>query len=283
MLDAIRNGGLHAIEEEDAAEEDQDHGRRRSEKKQARSIAAACNCPAETVDHASHGIEAIKPAPACGHERRRVGDGRGEHPELDNEGDDVADVAIKSVERGKPEADAQSGEEREEKKTGQPESSKSGENAVSKTENGEDNEADGKVHEARKNGGDGKNEAGEIHLGNEALVFDHHVSGGRERVGEVGPGDQRSEVENGIREAVRGELSETAEEKSENEHVEDGLQDDPEDTDGGLLVADLNVSPDEEVEELAVGPDLAETKLEEAARRLNADRRGGERKGSRSR
>jgi len=43
------------------------------------------------------------------------------------------------------------------------------------------------------------------------------------------------------------------------------LQDDPEDADGGLFVADLDVAPDEEVKELAVGPDFAETKLEEAA------------------
>jgi hypothetical protein len=35
------------------------------------------------------------------------------------------------------------------------------------------------------------------------------------------------------------------------------LQDDPEHADSGLLVSDLNVSPDEEVEELPVGPDFA--------------------------
>jgi len=47
------------------------------------------------------------------------------------------------------------------------------------------------------------------------------------------------------------------------------LQDDPEDADGSLFVADLDIAPDEEVEELAVGPDFAEAKLEKAAGRLN--------------
>jgi len=53
------------------------------------------------------------------------------------------------------------------------------------------------------------------------------------------------------------------------------LQDDPEDADGGLFVADLDVAPDEKVEELAVGPDFAQPKLEEAAGRLDANGGGG--------
>ena len=40
------------------------------------------------------------------------------------------------------------------------------------------------------------------------------------------------------------------------------MQDDPKDADSSLFVADLNVAPDEEVEELAVGPVFAEAELE---------------------
>src|SRR5207245_2672410 len=195
-LNTVGNGGLHAIEIEKAAKEDQGDGGGGSEKKQAGSVAAAGDGPAETVNDAGHGVEAVEPAPARGDERRGVGDGGGKHPELDEEGDDVADVAIQSVERGKPEADATSGEE-----------------------------------------------------------------GG--------------EVEDGVGQAVGGELGEAAEEKSEDEHVEDGLENDPEDADGGLFVAYLDVAPDEEIEELAVGPDFAEANLEESAGRLNADGGGG--------
>src|SRR6266571_3737085 len=276
-LDTIGNGGLHAIEVEKAAEEDQGDGKGGNEKKDARSVAAAGDSPAETINDAGHGVEAVEPAPARGDQRGRVGDGRGKHPELDEEGDDVADVAIKSVERGKPEADAKSGEEGEEQKNGQPERGKRGENAVCETENGEDDETDGEVHEAGKSAGDGENEAREIHFGDEALVFDDDVSGGLEGVGEVGPRDERGEVEDGVGQAVGGELGEAAKEKSEDEHVEDGLENDPEDADGGLFVADLDVAPDEEIKEFAVSPDFAEAKLEEAAGRLNADGGGGAR------
>src|SRR6266513_1920478 len=273
-LNAVGNGGLHAIEEEEAAEDDECDDGAGSEQEQAGGVAAAGDGPAETVNDAGHGVEAVEPAPARRNERGRVGDGRGEHPERDEEGDDVFHVAIKSVECGEPQADAKSGEDGEKQKRGQPERGKSGADAVSDDEDCEDDEADGEVHQAGKGSGKGKYEAREINLGDEALV-DDDVGCHLEGVGEIGPGDESGEVEDGIGEAVGGELGEAAEKESEDEHVENGLQDDPEDADGGLLVADLDVAPDEEVKQLAVGPDFAEAKLEEAAGRLNANGGGG--------
>ena len=87
--------------------------------------------------------------------------------------------------------------------------------------------------------------------------------------------DERGKVKNGIREAVGEESGEFPEEESEAKHVEDGLQDDPEDADGGLFIADFDVAPDEEIEQLAVGPDLAEAQLKKVAGRFNANGRGG--------
>src|SRR5262249_9664981 len=69
-------------------------------------------------------------------------------------------------------------------------------------------------------------------------------------------------------------------EKSEDEHGEKGLQDDPSDADDGLLIADFNVAPHEEVQEFAVAPELAEAKLEGVAWRLDTDD-GGRRRGKR--
>jgi len=270
-LDAVGNGGLHAIEEEEAAEEDESDDGGGSEKEEAGGLATASDGPAETVNDAGHGVEAVKPAPARRNERGRIGDGGGEHPELDEEWDDVLDVAIESVECGKPEADAESGEEREGQKKGEPKSGKSGAEAVSDGEDGEDHEADGEVHEAGESGRNGKNEAREIDFGDEALVVNDDVGGHLKGVGEVGPGNESGEIEDGVGEAVGGEPGEAAEKKSEDEHGEDGLEDDPKDADGGLFVADFDVAPDEEIEEFAVGPDFAKAELEEAAGRLNAN------------
>src|SRR6266568_1909839 len=97
------------------------YGRGGSEQEQAGGVAAAGDGPAKTVNHAGHGIEAVEPAPTRGHERRSIGDRRGKHPEGDDEGNDVANIAIQRVERGEPEADAESGEKREKKQNGKPE------------------------------------------------------------------------------------------------------------------------------------------------------------------
>src|SRR5216683_1442385 len=269
--DSVGNGGLHAIEKEEAAEEDESDDGGGSEKDEAGRLAAAGDGPAETVNDAGHGVEAVEPAPAQRNKRGRISDGRGEHPELHEEGNDVADVTIESVERGEPQADAQSGEDGEGQKSGEPQSGKSGADTVNGSENGEDHEADGEVHEAGKRGGNGKNEAREINFGDEGLAVHDDVGGHLQGVGEVGPGDESGEIKNGIGEAVRGELGEAAEKESEDEHVEDRLENDPQDADDRLFVADFDVAPDEEVKKLAVGPDFTETKLEKAAGRLNAN------------
>src|SRR5258708_64880 len=156
-LDAVGNGGLHTIEEEEAAEDDEGDGGAGSEKEQAGGLAAAGDGPPEAVNDAGHGIEAVEPAPARRNERGRVGDGRSEHPELDEERNDVADVAIKSVERGEPQADAESGEDGERQQRGQPKRGNSGADAVGDSENGEDHEAGGEVPERGKRGGTGSN------------------------------------------------------------------------------------------------------------------------------
>src|SRR5947207_1239396 len=93
-LDTVGNGDLHAVEKEKAAEKNESDGTGGSKQEQAGGLAAAGDSPADAVNDAGHGIEAIEPAPARGHERRCVGNGRGEHPEGDDEGDDGADVAV---------------------------------------------------------------------------------------------------------------------------------------------------------------------------------------------
>src|SRR6267154_337603 len=274
-LDAIGNGGLHAIEEEEAAEGDEGDGKGGGEKEQAGSLAAAGDGPAETVNDTGHGVEAVKPAPALRHQRACIRHRRSKHPELDEERNDVANVAIEGVERREPQADAESREERESEKRRQPESGESGENAVGETENRQDHKADSEVHQAGKSGGNGKNEAREINLGDEALVVHHNVGGHLESVGEVGPGDEGGEIKDGSRKALGRELGEAAEKESENQHGEDGLNNHPEDANDGWLVADFDVAPDEKVEQFAIGPDFAEAKFEEAARRFDANGGGG--------
>jgi hypothetical protein len=270
-LDPVGNGGLHAIEEEKAAEKDKSDDGGRNDKNEAGRLAVAGDGPAKAVNYSGHGIEAVEPAPAHGNEGRRIGDGGGEHPELDEEGDDITDVAIESVERGHPEANAEGSEHGKKQQYRQPKRSERGFDAVDGGDHEEDDEADGEVHQARNNGGKREDEAWEIHLGDDALIVHDDAGAALKRGGEVGPGDERREIKNGIGEAIGRELGETAEEKSEDAHGHERLENDPGDADNGLLVADLDVAPDKEIEEFTVGPDFAEAKLEEAAGRLDAN------------
>ena len=231
--------------------------------------------PAETVDDACHGIEAVEPAPALRHEGRGIGDGRGEHPELDEEGSDVFNVAIESVERGEPEADAESRGDGQYHEKRKPDSGDGGSHAVVDEEDDQDGEADGEVNEPGENGGKRKDEAREIDFGDDALIVDDDVGGGQESAGKINPGDESGEIKDGIGKASGRKLGEAAEEKSEDNHAEKRLENHPEDADGGLLVADFYVAPDEEVEEFAVAPEFCEAELEGGARRLDADDGGG--------
>ena len=277
-LDAVGNLRLHAVEEEEAGDEDDGDGGSRSGEREPGRLAVSGDGPAEAVDDAGHGIESIKPAPANGNESGWIGDGGGEHPELDEEGNDVFDVAIESVERGKPEANAKGGGNGEKKKKGKPEHGDGGTKAVDGRDDSENDAADGEIDEAGKDGRDGKNQAGEIDFGDDALIFDDDVGGSLEGSGEVSPRDEGSEIENGIGEAERGEFGEAPEEQSENEHGEERLEDNPGDANGRLLVADLDVAPNEEEEEFAILPKFSEAQLEPGARGLDANDSGSMRR-----
>ena len=100
--DAVGNRSLHAVEEKETAEQGRaDRGRRGNEER-ARRLTVARESPAEAVNHARHRIESVEPTPAPWNQRAWIGDRRGKHPELDEEGRDVLDVAIQCVESGEP-------------------------------------------------------------------------------------------------------------------------------------------------------------------------------------
>src|SRR5437879_13405356 len=104
MLGAGGKGALQSNEEKKPGQEKERDGEGGSEKKQVWRVAAARDGPAEAVNDAGHRVKAVKPAPTRGHERRRVRNGRSEHPELDEKRHDIADVARKGIERGERKA-----------------------------------------------------------------------------------------------------------------------------------------------------------------------------------
>src|SRR5207247_3651907 len=140
-------------------------------------------------------------------------------------------TSIESVQGGHPQADGKRRKQSEKQKNREPEGGKRGEDAVGESKDGENDEADGKVHEAGKRRGNRKNQAWEINFGDQPLVVNHNVGGGLEGVGEISPRNERGKIENGIRKALRRELREAADEKSENQHGKNGWEKKPENAD----------------------------------------------------
>src|SRR5262245_13473215 len=76
--------------------------------------------------------------------------------------------------------------------------------------------------------------------------------------GEKRPRHQRCEGKDRIGNAVRWDLAESPEKHAENHHGNERLNDGPERTQRRLLIAHLNVAPDEKVEKFSVLPYLLE-------------------------
>src|SRR5262249_6923888 len=111
----------------------------------------------------------------------------------------------------------------------------------------------------------------EIHLLDEVRAADEAVGGLAESLGEEGPGDERCEGEYRIRHAIGGDLGEPTEEDTEDDHGHKGLNDGPGSPEHGLLVPNLDVAPDEEVQQLPVGPQFTKPQGHPPTRRCNRD------------
>ena len=94
---------------------------------------------------------------------------------------------------------------------------------------------------------------------------------------EVVPRQQRGVAEDGVRNAVGGHLRELAEEDAEGDHHQERLDERPGGAKDGLLVADGDVAPSEQVRQLTVVPELAQIELHPAARGLDAHERAFDR------
>src|SRR4051812_4577727 len=101
MSHQIRERLLGAAEIANSKPEKQrDHNQAKQESRQIKRALAAENAPAETVDHAHHRIEAVPEAPFIRNHGARESHGGDIEPELDDERDEVAEVAVFHVKGG---------------------------------------------------------------------------------------------------------------------------------------------------------------------------------------
>src|SRR5208283_2232930 len=158
---------FHVIEKGQAPENgNQDHGDRGDQDGTGRGSAARQR-PAEAINDARHGVQAIKPAVALRNKLAGIVNGRSEGPELDDKGDQIADVPIQGIESGKPETHAENRKNGEQQEQGNEQQRERRTDAVRQRVNEKHQERDGKIDEAGERGGNREDEAGEIDLGND--------------------------------------------------------------------------------------------------------------------
>ena len=203
-------------------------------------------------------IEHQQPSPLRRHKIRRVDDRRGIHPQLDEKWQRVANVAVLHVEARGPGADG------ERKDHGQPDQRHEHERGDTQTEavpdhhDDQNRPGDRKIDQARSDRGSRNHHPRKIHLGDDGGVAQHAVAADGYGVGEERPWKQSRVRENRIRNSVRWHLGQPAEDKREHQHREQRLKNRPGGAEQSLLVADLHVTPDQEIEEIAVAPEVEE-------------------------
>ena len=121
---------------------------------------------------------------------------------------------------------------------------------------GEDHCGDDEVHELGRDSRERQDEAREVDLRDDGLVGDEHAARVGQCIGKELPEEKSGVDEYRIRNSVRRDLEQLPEEDREHDHCYEWLKDCPENTDRGLLVADLEIAPGEEIEKFSLVPDL---------------------------
>lgn len=133
-----------------------------------------------------------------------------------------------------------------------------GNEAVPDHHSGHDDHGDGEIDKTGDDRAGGNDEPGKVDFRDEVGVGDETVARLAEGIGEELPGQHAGHDEERIGDGRVGvELGNAAEDDGENHHSEEGADDSPGDTDDGLFIADEDVAPGEEIEELAKAPEVS--------------------------
>ena len=187
----------------------------------------------------------------------RIDHRRDEHQGLHEERQDLPNVAKLDVERGEERTQPGRGHpDEEEHRHGEQHAAQRRGNVVVDHQRDEDEAREEEVRDADERRRERSDQPREVDLGDDALIVDQAVARVRERRAEDVPVEQPDEREDRVVPVGRGDAGHLVEEEREDDHQEERLEDRPARADHRLLVADLEVAPGEEVEELAVGPEL---------------------------
>src|SRR5215213_5225145 len=263
--DDIGKGSFHPPEVEDATEGERKRGTRRHREDRSRRGAPEQR-PSESVDDPDHRVEAVDRPPRGRNQAARVHDRRGEQPQLREKWQHVPNVPVLDVEGRQPESHAQRRDERQQHERNHDQGLEPGHDAVPRHHPDEQQECDGEVDQACEHGRKRNRESRKIHFRDQLPAADNARGRFIDTEGEEGPRHEPRQIEDRVGKAIRCHPGEPPEEEAEHEHGEQRLQHSPRHPECRLLVPDLDVTPDEEEQELAIRPQLAEAQGGPAAR-----------------
>jgi hypothetical protein len=219
---------------------------------------AAEEAPAETVNDANHRVQRVEETVLLGDDTGTEADRRDVEAELDDEWDDESKVAVFDIQRGKPETRPEGGQEGEENKDREEEELPAGQEPVVDHHAGDDGEADQEINERDDHSGGGDNEPREVNLADEVGIADEAVGGLGQGGGEEGPRQHAGKDHQGVRRsAFGGEFRDFPKDDGEDHHGEEGADHGPKNADDGLFVADRDIPPSKDGEELPVVPEVS--------------------------
>lgn len=227
-------------------------------------VAGAEQGPAEGFQEAGERVEHVDRSQPLGHDLEGVGDGAGVEEELEEDGDDVLKVAIADHEGRCEERDAGRQHDQEEEPDRQEQQRIARLNVIEDHQDNHQPHGHGKIHQCGGDGGKGKEQPGEVNLGDELGVLHDDGAAFAERAVEGVPPEQAGVGEEEIGNAVAVELGDAAEDESEDASAEERLKDDPDDAEGGLFVAEFDIAFGEGEEKIAELPHFAEIDAGEA-------------------
>jgi hypothetical protein len=218
---------------------------------------AAEEAPAEAIDDADHGVERIKQTPLFWDDVGAEADWGDVETELNDEGNDEAEIPVFDIQGCEPEAGPEGGEKGDEDEDGQKQDLPAGKELIPDHHADKNDKTDQKIDECDYHGGSGNDKPGKIDLADEVGVIDQTARSFREGGRKKGPRQHAGEDHESVRSrSFSGEFGHFTEDDGENDHRQKWPDQRPSDANDRLFVPDGNIAPSQYPKQLPVMPKI---------------------------
>src|SRR5260370_12867783 len=216
--DHVRKRALHPSEVEQSCHEDHYRDADGSNEELVRRCSSEQR-PPKHFDDANHRVEGIKELGSAARDQLRgVGNWRQEEENLNKPRQHELNVTELDVERRQPHAKPESSQRRQHGRRRKSQELPTRRNSVADHENHEHRKRNREVDQAGENRSQRNEQAGKVHLCDQAAVLDEAAPGPAERTRERQPREKCRESEDRIGNAVRRKVGELPEYEAEYDH-----------------------------------------------------------------